>query len=104
MKGRINYSSCEFIRLIEVEVRLDAIIIRHDMKAGLGQAMCTEDVQDIIKILGVGQDMIPIEEAVIGTIKEVVRDFVGIVIIILEEVFIEIKIMVEIGVHHMKGR
>ena len=48
MKGRINHSSHEFISLIEVEVRLDAIMIREDMKAGLGQTMCTEDVQDII--------------------------------------------------------
>ena len=54
------------------------------------QTVCTEDIQDIIKLLGVGQDMIPIEEVVTGTIKEVVRDLVGIVIMIMEEVVIEI--------------
>ena len=48
--------------------------------------------------------MIPIEEVVMGTIQEVVRDLVGIVIMIMEEVAIEIKIMVEIGVGHMKGK
>ena len=74
MKGRINHSSHEFIGLIEVEVRLDTIMIREDMKAGLGQTMCTEDAQDIIKILGVGQDMIPIGEVVMGATQEVVRD------------------------------
>ena len=74
------------------------------MKAGLGQTMYTEDVKDIIKILGVGQDMIPIEEVVMGTIQQVVRDLVGIVITIMEGVIIEIKIMVEIGLGHMKGR
>ena len=94
MKGRINHSSHKFISLIEVEDRLDAIMIREDMKTGLGQTMHTEDVQDIIKILGVGQDMILIEEVVMGTIQEVVRDLVGIVIMIMEEVVIGIKIMV----------
>ena len=69
-------------------------MIREGTKADLGQTMCTEDVQDIIKILGVGQDMIPIEEVVMGTIREVVTDLVGIVITIMEEVVIEIKIMV----------
>ena len=38
------------------------------------------------------------------TMQEVVRDLVGIVIMIMEEVVTEIKIMVEIGVGHMKGR
>ena len=47
--------------------------------------------------------MIPIEEVVVGTIQEVVRDLVGIVITIIEEVVIEIKIIVEIGVGHMKA-
>ena len=81
MRGRINHSSHEFISLIEIEVRLHTIMIIEDMRAGLGQTMCTEDVQDMIKILGVGQDMILVEEGVIG-----------------------IKIMVEIAVGHMKGR
>ena len=74
------------------------------MKAGLCQTMHTEDVQDTIKILRVGQDMILIEEVVMGTTQEVVRDLVGIVITIMEEVVIEIKIMTEIGVGQMKGR
>ena len=104
MKGRINHSSHKFISLTEVEVRLDAIMIREDMKAGLGQTMHTEDIQNVIKMLGVGQDMILIEGVVMGTIQEGVRDLVEIVIMIMEEVVIEIKIMVEIGVGHMKGR
>ena len=54
MMGRINRLSHEFISLIEAEDGLDVTMIREDIKAGLDQTVCTEDVQDIIKILGVG--------------------------------------------------
>ena len=54
MKNRINHSNCEFINPIEVEVRLDAIMIRKDIKAGLGQTMHTGDIQDIVKIIEAG--------------------------------------------------
>ena len=34
--------------------------------------MCTEDIQDIIKIIEVGQDMILVIEVVTGIIQEVI--------------------------------
>ena len=44
-------------------------------------------------------------EIVMGIIQEVVRDLAGIIIItIIEEAIIEIKMMIEIGVGHMRGR
>ena len=66
--------------------------------------MCTEDIQDIIKIIEVGQDMILVIEVVMGIIQEVIQGMEGIIIVIIEEVVIEIKITIEIGVGHMKDR
>ena len=65
--------------------------------------MCTEESQDTIKIIEVGQDMILGIEVDMGIIQEVIRVMEEIIIII-EEVIIEIKIMIEIGVGHMKDR
>ena len=79
-------------------------MIREDIKAGLGKTLCTEDIQDIIKIIEVGQDMILMIEVVMGIIQEVMQGMEGIIIVIIEEVVIEIKIMTEIGVDHMKDR
>ena len=73
MKNRINCSNHEFINPIEAEVRLDVIMIREDIKAGLGQTMHTEDVQDIVKIIEAGQDMITIIEVVMGIVPEVTK-------------------------------
>ena len=66
--------------------------------------MHTEDIQDIIKIIEVGQDMILVIEVVMGIIQEVIPSMEGIIIVIIEEVFIKIKIMTEIGVGHMKDK
>ena len=66
--------------------------------------MHTEDIQDIIKIIEVGQDMILIAEVAMGIIQEVTQGMEGIITVIIEEVVIEIKIMIEIGVGHMKDR
>ena len=105
MKDRIIHSNCEFINPIEVEVRLDTIMIREDIKAGLGQTMCAEDVQDTIKITEAGQDMIPIIEAVTDIIKEVTKGKGDIIMVkIIEGVVIEIKMMTERGVGHMTDR
>ena len=79
-------------------------MIREDIKAGLGQTMHTEDIQDIVKIIEAGQDMILIIEVVMGIIQEVIEGMEGIIIVIIEEVAIEIKIMIEIRVGHMKDR
>ena len=66
--------------------------------------MYIEDVQDIIKIIDVGHDMILIIEVVTGIIQEVIKGMEGIIIVITEEVAIGIKIMIEIRVGHMKDR
>ena len=66
--------------------------------------MCTEDIQDIIKIIEVGQDMILVIEVATGKIQEAIKGMEGIIIVIIEEVVTEIKIMIEIGVCHIKDR
>ena len=67
--------------------------------------MFIEVVQGIIKILEVERDIVPTIEVVMPIIHEVVRDMEGIIIIItIEEVAIEIKIIIEIGVDHLKDR
>ena len=66
--------------------------------------MCIVHIQDIIKIIEVGEDMILITEVVMGIIQEVIKAMEGIIVVIIEEVVIEIKIMIEIGVGHMKDR
>ena len=48
-EDRINHSNYKFINPTEVEVRLDTITIREDIKAGLGQTMHTDGIQDIVK-------------------------------------------------------
>ena len=105
MKDRINNSNCEFINPIEVEVRLDAIMIREDIKASLGQTMHTEDMQDIIKIIEAGQDMILIIEVVTDIVQEVTKVMGDIMMIItIEGVVTEFKIMIGTGVGHVKDR
>ena len=71
------------------------------MKTGLGQTLCTEETQDTIKIIEVGLDIILAIEVAMDKIQEVIRGMEG-VIIIIEEVIIEIKIMIEID--HLKDR
>ena len=66
--------------------------------------MCTEGIQDIIKIIEVGQDMILVIEVVMGIIQEVIQGMGGIIVVIIEEVVIENKITIEIGVGHKKDR
>ena len=46
MKDRVSHSNHEFIiiNLIEVEDRIDVIMIREDTKEGLGPTIHTEDV------------------------------------------------------------
>ena len=55
------------------------------------------------KTIEVGQDMILLIEAATGIIQEVVRG-VGDQIIIIEGETLAVKIMIEIGVGHMKDR
>ena len=68
--------------------------------------MCTEDIQDIFQIIEAGQDMILIIEVVMGIMQEVIKGMGGsiIIIITIEGVVIEIKIMIGTGAGHMKDR
>ena len=66
--------------------------------------MHIEDVQGIIKIIEVGQDMILVIEVVMGIIQDIIKGMDGIIIVITEEVVLEIKITIEIGVGYMKDR
>ena len=88
MKDRVSHSNCEFINLIEVEDRIDLIMIREDTKVGLGQTMCTEDVWDIIKIIEAEQDIILIIEVIMCIICKVIKGMGDIIIIITEQVVI----------------
>ena len=65
--------------------------------------MCTEVIQDIIKIIEAGQDMIPIIQVVMDIIHEVIKGMGEMTIIITKEVVIEVKVMIGI-VGHMKDR
>ena len=67
--------------------------------------MHIEDVQDMIKIIEVGQNMILIKEVSTGIMQEVIKGMGGTIIItIIEEVVIEIKIMIGTGIGHVKDR
>ena len=60
---------------------------------------------NIVKNIKAGQDIIIIIEAVMGIVQEVTKGMVDfIIIIIIEGVAIEIKIMMGTGVGHMKER
>ena len=94
MKDRISHSNQESINPKELEVRTDVIMIKEDTKEDLGPTMCTEVIQDVIKII----------EVVMDIMHEVIKCMEDIIMIITEEVVIEVKIMIGIGVGHMKDR
>ena len=106
MKDRVSHSNHEFTNTKEVEDRIDVSMFREDTKAVLGQIMSTEDAQDIIKVIEAEQDTILIIEVVMGTILQAIKGMGDIIImmIITEGVVIEIKVMIGIGVGHMKER
>ena len=105
MKDKRDHSNHEFINPTEVEIRLDITMIRENIKTGSGQTMCMEDIQDIVRFIEAGQDIILIIEVVTGIVHEVTKDMVDLIIIaIIEGVVIEIKIMIGTGVGHMKDR
>ena len=64
--------------------------------------MSIEVIRDIIKILGVGQHIVPIIEVVMVTMQEVIKGMEDITI--MEEVVMEIKLTIEEGVGHLKDR
>ena len=96
MKDRVSNLNCKCINLKEVEVRIEV---------GSGQIMLIEVIQDIIKTLEVEGGIVQIIEVVMVTIREVIKGMGEIIIItMIEEVIIGIKVMIGIGVDHMKGR
>ena len=68
MKDRIDNLNHEYISLIEVEDRQDAIMNREDLRTGLGQTTCTEEDHGMDKIKEVSQDMI----LIIGVVTDIV--------------------------------
>ena len=92
MKDRISHLNHECTSPIEVEVRIEIIIISEGTKAGLGPIMHTEAIQDITLMIKVVMEIIC---KVIKGMEET---------IIIEEAVIEIKIMIGMGVGCMKGR
>ena len=104
MKDRIDHSNPECINLTEAEVRLDVTMIREDFKIGYDQTMHTEDDQGMDKIIEVGQDMILIIEVAMGIIQGITKGMGGLTIVTIEGEASEIKIMIGIGVGHIKHR
>ena len=89
-----NILSHKCISPIEVGIRVEAI-----MEVNLEITMHIGDVQCTIKILEVApEDILAIEEIMDITCK-VVRG-IEIIIMIIEEIIIEVKVMIEIGVDH----
>ena len=106
MEDKIGHSNHTSINTIEVEVRIGIITIREDIKAGLGPTMCTEVIQEITKIIEAEEDIITIIEVVMDIICKVIKGMKDIttITIITEEVVIEVKVMIGIGVGHIKDK
>ena len=66
--------------------------------------MHIEEVQDTDKIIEAGQDIILMIEVVMGITQEVIKGMGGVIITTIKEEVIEVKIMIRIGVGHMKDR
>ena len=77
-------------------------MIREDFKTGLDQTMCTEDDQGMERTIEVGQGMILIIEVAMDITQEVIKGMGDQIIITTEGETLGIKIMIEIGVCHMK--
>ena len=103
MKDRIDSLSHEYTSPIEVEDRQDAIMKREDFRTGLGQTTHREDDQGMDKIEEVGQDTILIIGVAMDIICYIIKDM-GDRIIITEGQILEIKVMIGIGISHMRDR
>ena len=64
--------------------------------------MITEVIQDIIRTSGVEHHIIPITGEAMATLHEVIKGMEGTAI--MEEVVIEIKLIIEEGVCHLRDR
>ena len=94
MKGTQNHLSHKGFSLIEVGIRVEAII-----KVDLEIAMHIRDDQCIIKTLEVGLEVILATEEIMDIICEVVRS-IKTTTMTIEGIIIEVKVMIEIGVGH----
>ena len=86
MKGSLNDLSHKYINPVEVEIRIEAIIM-----VGLGIIMPIGVILCITKILGAEQEIALIIEETMGITNEVIRDIET--IIVTEETVIEVEIM-----------
>ena len=94
MKGSLNHLSHKYINLIEVEIRIEAIIM-----VGLGTIMPTGVILHTTRILGAEQEIALMIEETMGITCEVSKD-IEIIIIITEEMVIEVEIMTGTEVGH----
>ena len=97
IENRESHLSHEYISQIEVEVEIEVTI-----KAGIGLIMSLEVIQDIIKTLGVECLTVLTIEVVMAIMHKVIKDTEDSTI--MEEVAIEIKIIIEEGVGHLRDR
>ena len=97
IKDRVSQLSHEYISQIELEIEIEVII-----RAGIDLIMSIEVIQDIIKILEVECHTVPKIEVVMAIMQEVIKDMEDSTII--EEEAIEIKIIIEEGVGHLRDR
>ena len=104
MKDRIVHLNYECINLIEVEVRLDIIMISEDFKTGPGQITLIVEGQDTDKIIEAGQDIILIIEVVMAIAQGVIKGMGNLIIIMVQEEVMEVTITIGIGVGHMRDR
>ena len=93
MKGTQNHLNHMYISPIEVEIRVEAIIMVDLKIMYIGDIPCT------IKILEVGIEVTLATEEIMDITCEVVRGIESITRNI-EETIIEVKVMIEIGVGH----
>ena len=98
MKDRVNCLKHKYINLTEVGVRIEVII-----KIGLGLIICVGVIQHITRTLEVGWYIILITQVVMITTHMVIRGMEEIIATI-KGMGIEIKIMIGIGVGHLKDK
>ena len=93
MKGSLSHLNHKFINLIEVGIRIEAII-----EVDLGMIMYTGFVQHITRTLGVEQEVILTTEEAMDTIQEAIKDTE--ITTIIEGMVTEVRVMIEIEVGH----
>ena len=94
MKATHSHLSHKCIIPIEVGIRVEAIF-----EVDLGIIMPIGDVQGTVKISEVGPEVILTIEVIMDITHRVVRGIITITVII-EEIIIEVKVKIEIGVGH----